>query len=214
MRLIILRYKRDIFYLTTLLLLGTICFAMFLSRNSRLPITQDVPASLRPEVTKNSQPQSLIPIAPEATQPSSTISNDLSVLNRYIGEKGFPIIFKIDQNEYDIVYSNIVNGDIVTTEVPLKYCPWTGQRLPPSKRDRSFGTVSPEDAKRIQSKVNGLGTLDQVRQAFGNPDVKSGAFQGVKERWTYTNILTTADVTFSELEDGSLQVMWYGKRIQ
>ena len=214
MRLIIMRYKRDIFYLTTILLLGTVCFVMLLSRNSRLPITQHVPSPLRPDVTKISPPQSLIPIAPEATQPSSTTSSDLSVLNTYIRERGFPIVFKNDQNEYDIVYTNIINGDIVTTEVPLKYCPWTGQRLPPSKRDRSFGTVSTDDAKRIEARVKGLGTLDQVRQAFGNPDIRSGPFEEVKQRWIYTNLFTTADVAFCELEDGSLRVMWYGKRIQ
>lgn len=45
-----------------------------------------------------------------------------------------PVQFNVNVNEYQIVHEYDLNGEHFTARYPLIYCPWTGVKLPKSRR--------------------------------------------------------------------------------
>ena len=76
---------------------------------------------------------------------ASTYEGDLSLI-KDIEEEATnplsPIKFDVKLNEYQLVYGYSTNGITHTFTRPLHYSPWTGKKLPPSKRPK-FLYISP-----------------------------------------------------------------------
>ncbi len=107
----------------------------------------------------------------------------------------------------------------------IYYCPFCGGRAPESKRASRFEHVSDSEQRRIYALFHGINTEDQVRAAFGQPDLdinigttimhpeKNGqpAHGEALRSLTYKNLSTVADIVFNVSDGGKVRGTWVQK---
>src|SRR6185295_13143706 len=70
-----------------------------------------------------------------------SLPRNFARIDGYIKRPGFPIRYDESLGEYQLIYSHLEGTNQVESHMPLKYCPWTGQAFPKSKRGDLFMEV-------------------------------------------------------------------------
>lgn len=132
------------------------------------------------------------------------------VLNELVADSGSPVRYDANHDEYQLCYLKSDGQRSNEVCYVLRYSPFTGARLP-SKRVNAFQTPTQLDIERLQQKIRGLTTIQDVERAFGPPDriVRNGP--SFRLQCTYTNLVGSAIVIIQEGYDGKLTVAVGGK---
>lgn len=90
---------------------------------------------------------------------------DCGSLQHMADEPNCPVEFDAGLNEYHIVHQG--GGYSM-----IYYCPFCGGRVPKSRRDRLFQTITDAEQHRLCELTKGMRTVEDVIRAFGEPDVQ------------------------------------------
>lgn len=142
-----------------------------------------------------------------------------SAIQQYSQDPRIPISFDERLNEYHLIDAP-EPGDILN----LTYCFHCGGKLPESKRGDLFHDLDEKELERFRRMLAEADTVEQVVSILGNPD---RSFQptppseidkevyGRKttiQQMDYERLSETMAVTVSEYDDGTFDVVYYGKR--
>jgi hypothetical protein len=102
---------------------------------------------------------------------------DCRVLQHASREPGHPIRWDEKLQEYYIAYGK-------SGRMMIYYCPFCGGSTPKSRRSLLFHTLTDGERQRLSNLIKGLKTVDDVKAAFGEPDIyqPQGESRTVPER--------------------------------
>lgn len=150
--------------------------------------------------------------------------NKDDILSELVGSANSPIQYDKEVEEYQLVYETQLNNKKIVHSVPLKFSPFTGEKLT-SGRDKLFTKPSPSEIQRISSLIKDAKSLKEIEQILGKPDsVFSGkpmyeAFSDkevksdLKTQYTYRNLSDTTQLIIWLHDDGKISTAFGGKYI-
>ena len=142
-------------------------------------------------------------------------------LERAAAEPSKPIEHDVRTNEYRLVTQHPAGRGYSI----LHFCPWCGCRCPESRNHSLFAKPTDTELRRLVDLTGGLRTVAHVIQVLGEPDrdspngyVETRPGSATTPRHTtvhrtlvYDGLSETAQVTFTDLHDGTVSVSFRGK---
>jgi hypothetical protein len=149
----------------------------------------------------------------EALKPPSegVAAQKLSILLQIAADTNSPIKFDRKFNEFQLVYTRSKDRETTVVTRPIKFCPWTGIRLPESGRAAAFEEPSRREREWVIQRLQNASTIEAISRALGKADLTFGRSDSFQQQLTYTNLAKTFDVIVQQSQDGQASVFFLPK---
>ncbi len=138
-------------------------------------------------------------------------SEPLHQIKKIAADPKSPIKFDEKMNEYLLVYKSFEGGVLTEQEWILKYCPFTGEKLPLSKRSGLFAEPRDQDVKKYQKLLSGAKTLAEIEKILGQPDKIYEMLGEEPEQFTYNSLPEDIILIVKRVKDGRIVLNFTGK---